>query len=103
VSGRAVSLATQALQQVAAVGFPVTTPLEDKTTVGSCYVRVGVAIGTGATDVAIDMTRKPSGCFTINSSAGTLVYQTAGDQAASTGLTFVCRSTAATTATIAVV
>lgn len=102
MKGRALGLATQALQSVQALGFPISEPLTDKTLVGSFYVRVGAPIGTGATNVAIALARKPSGCITLNSSVGTLVYQTSGDVAASTGAVFVCRSLSATTATIAV-
>lgn len=102
MAGRAIGIAARAFQNSQSVGFPVTEPLVDKTVVGSFYVRVGVAVGTGATNVAINLTRVPSGCLTINSSVGTLVYQTAADQAASTGLIFVCRSLSATNATIAV-
>ena len=96
------SIATNALIQASQNGIPWTLPLVDKQPLGSFYVRVNVAVGTGATNITISLPRKPSGCITINSTAGTMVYQTAGDQAATTPTTFVCRSTSSTTATMLV-
>lgn len=97
---QALAVANQALRATQAVGIPLTVPLVDNTPVGSFWARVGVAIGTGATNVPIGLTRKPSGCVTFNSSAGTLVYQSSADVAASTPAVFVCRSLSPTTATL---
>lgn len=102
IDSRALSVATQALQTALSIGFPIAEPLVDQTTVGATYVRVGVAVGTTATDIPILLGRQPSGCITINSTAGAPVYQTSADQAASSGTVFVCRSLYATTATIVV-
>ena len=96
------SIATNALIQASQNGIPWTLPLVDKSPMGSFWVRVGITVGTGATNIAISLPRKPSGCITINSTAGTMIYQTAGDQAATTPSNFVCRSTSSTTAIILV-
>lgn len=81
-------------------GIPIKDPLVDGFPVGDFFCRVGAAVGTGATALAIKLPRKPSGCITFNSSAGTLVYQTAADIAATTAASFVCRSLSPTTATL---
>ncbi len=99
---KALATATNALIAATQVGIPWTLPLVDKQPLGSFWVRVGVAVGTGATAVAISLQRRPSGCITINSTGGNIVYQTAGDQAATTPASFVCRSLTATTATLLV-
>jgi hypothetical protein len=104
MSDRALSVATQALQTISSIGFPFSGPLVDKTVVGAGYVRVGITVGTGATDIAIELGRNPTGCITINSITGAPIYQTAADQAASSGTVFVCRSLYATaSATIVVI
>ena len=99
---QALSVATQALRATQNLGIPFTIPLVDNTPLGSFWVRVNYSIGTTATNVPIKLTRKPSGCLTYNSSAGTLVYQSPADVTATTPLIFVCRSNSATTATILV-
>jgi hypothetical protein len=100
--GQALAIANQALRATQAVGLPLTTPLVDNTPIGSFWCRVGYAIGTGATAVPIQLPRKPSGCLTMNSSTGNIVYQTAADVASTTPLSFVCRSLTATVASILV-
>jgi hypothetical protein len=84
-----------------AVGIPLTQPLVDSTPLGSFWVRVGVAIATTATVVAIKLTRLPS-LFIANTNNGAVVYQNSSDVAASNGSQFVCRATASTIADLVI-
>jgi hypothetical protein len=94
MNDRAITVASQALQTAKSLGFPITQPLVDKETIGSFYVRVGVTIGTGDTNVAIQLTRKPSAYSVLRSSNGGVVYDGA-TPANWTGLNITLRSTVA--------
>jgi hypothetical protein len=92
---RSLSIATQALQTATSVGFPITGSIVDKTTVGSFYVRVGVAIGTGATNIAVLLPRIPSMFYILDNRPGGVVYRSTADVAAATQALLVCRATVA--------
>jgi hypothetical protein len=74
MSDRALSIATQALQQTSVTGIPLTTPLADKATLGSFYVRVGITIGTGDTNVAVLLPRMPSMYIVVRNSSTATIY-----------------------------
>ena len=97
----AVALSTQAIQQLTAIGVPLTDPLIDKTSLGSFWVRVGVTIGTTDTNVAIQLPRKPSMYWIVRNSSTATVYD--GSTPANwTGLNITLRASASTTVTVLV-
>lgn len=82
--------------------FPIKEPLVDSQMNGDFYVRLGVAVGTGATNVVIGLPgRKPS-FFFANTNNGAVVFQAAADVTASTPAKFVCRATGSCTANLVV-
>ena len=68
------SLANQALALVKGMGIPLTGKLQDKTTLGSFYVRTGVVIGTGDTTVSIALGRVPSCYLVVRNNTGNVIY-----------------------------
>jgi len=95
MSGRALSVASQALQAVGGVGIPLTDTLIDGQQLGSFWVRVGVTVGTTDTNVAIKLARKPSCYLVVRSSNGAGVFD--GTTPANwTGANITLRATAST-------
>jgi hypothetical protein len=82
-----------AFRQVSQLGIPITAPLVDNTPVGSFWCRVGITVLSTPTNIPIQLTRVPSGCITIRTSNGAVIFQEAADVAASSGSVFVCRAT----------
>jgi hypothetical protein len=94
MAGRALSIGTQALLATSSVGIPWTEPLIDATPLGSFWCRVGVTIGTGDTNVVIQLPRKPSGYIVVRRSNAGVIYD--GSTPANwTGTLITLRSTSA--------
>lgn len=60
-------------------GIPLSQPLVDQQRLGSFWVRVGVSIGTGPTNVAHELGRTPSAFVVVNLDSANTIYATAGD------------------------
>lgn len=88
------NVAWSALRQ-ALGGLQVNEPLLDKTPLGAgnFWVRVGVGISTGATNIPIELPRKPSGIIVVDNNTGAVVFRTASDVAQSGPSVYVCRAT----------
>ena len=97
MAANAKSSAEQALTLVRNTGIPLAGPLVDNTGLGSFWIRVGVAIGTGNTSISHNLGRKPTMYLVARNSSGGVVYDGTNHGTDWTGGLIVLRATVAGT------
>jgi hypothetical protein len=97
---QALAVATQALHVANQVGVPWTKALIDNTPLGTFWVRVGVAVGTTDTNIAIKLPRIPTGYIVVRSSNGATIFDGTSPATQWTGANITLRASGATVVTL---